>query len=125
MDTRRIAFCHSFLWKKSRPAEIHRELVIVYGANVMTVQLVRKWCREFDNGRVNVVDKQRRGSLSTSADLVQDTDAAVQADERMIIAKLEIRFSVSRGTIWDIVHERLGYRKVCSSWVPCQLTDEH
>jgi hypothetical protein len=91
----------------------------VYGANV------RKWCREFDSGRLNVMDKERSGSPSTSADLVRDTDAAVQADERMIIAKLEIRFSVSRGTIWDIVHERLGYRKVCSRWVPCQLTDEH
>jgi hypothetical protein len=44
-------FCHSFLWaKKVLPVEIHRELVTVYGANVMTVQHVRKWCREFDSG---------------------------------------------------------------------------
>jgi hypothetical protein len=41
------------------------------------------------------------------------------------IAELEIRFNLSRGTIWDIVRERLGYRKVCSRWVPRQLTDEH
>jgi hypothetical protein len=34
-------------------------------------------------------------------------------------------FNLSRGTVWDIVHERLGYRKVCSRWVPRQLTDEH
>jgi hypothetical protein len=50
-----------FMGKKVPPVEIHRELVAVYGANVMTVQHVRKWCREFDSGRVNVMDKQRGG----------------------------------------------------------------
>jgi hypothetical protein len=111
--------------KKVPPVEIHRELLTVCGANVMTVQRVCKWCREFDSDRVNVMDEQRSGRLSTSADLVQDIDAAVQADRRVSIAQLEIRFSLSRGIIWDIVHERLGYRKVCSRWVPRQLTDEH
>jgi hypothetical protein len=111
--------------KKVPPVEIHRELVTVYGANVMTVQHVRKCCREFDSGRVNVMDEQRSGRRSTSADLVQDIDTAVQADRCVSIAQLEIRFSLCRGTIWDIVHERLGYRKVCSRWVPRQLTDEH
>jgi transposase len=40
----------------------------------MTVY-VRKWCREFDSGQVNVMDEQRSGRPSTSADLVQDIDA--------------------------------------------------
>jgi hypothetical protein len=63
------------------------------------------------------MDEQRSGRPSTSADLVQDIDATVQADRRASIAQLEIRFILSRGTIWDIVHERLGYGKVCSRWV--------
>jgi reverse gyrase len=107
------------------PVEIHRELVTVYGANVMTVQHVRKWCREFDGGRVKVMDEKRSGRPSTSADLVQHIDTAMQAGRGVIIAQLEIRSNLSRGTIWDTVHERLGYRKVCSRWVPRQLTDEH
>jgi hypothetical protein len=111
--------------KKVPPVEIHHELVTVYGDNEMTVQHVRKWCREFDSGRVNVMDEQRSSRLSTSADLVQDIEAAVQADRSVSIAQLEIRFNLSQGTIWDIVHECLGYRKVCSRWVPRQLTDEH
>jgi hypothetical protein len=45
-----------FLWAKEvPPVEIHRELVTVYGASVMTVQRVHKWCRQFDSGRVNVM----------------------------------------------------------------------
>jgi hypothetical protein len=80
--------------KKVPPVEIHRELVTVYGADVMTVQHVRKWCRKFDSGRVNVMDEQRGGRPSTSADLVQDIDAAVQADRRVSIAEVEIRFNL-------------------------------
>jgi hypothetical protein len=111
--------------KNFPPVDIHRDLVTVCGANVMTVHHVRKWYNEFDTGRVNVMDEQRSGQPSTSADLVLDIDAAVQADRRVIIAQLEIRFNLSRGTIWDIVHESLGYRKFCSTWVPRQLTDKH
>jgi hypothetical protein len=113
-----------FLGQKVPPVEIHHELVTVYGANVMTVQHVPKWCREFDSGPVNVMGEQRSGRPSTSADLVQDINAAAQADRRAIIDQLEIRFNLSRGTIWDIVHEGLGYRKVCFRSVPHQLTDE-
>jgi hypothetical protein len=71
------------------------------------------------------MDEERSVRPSTFADLVQDIDAEVQADRRVSIDQLEIRFNLSRGTIWVIVHERLGYRKFCSRWVPRQLTDKH
>jgi hypothetical protein len=81
--------------KKVLPVEIHHELLTMYGANVMTVQHVCKWCREFDSGRVNMMDDQRSSRPSTSAELVQDKDAAVQADRRVSTAQLEIRFNLS------------------------------
>jgi hypothetical protein len=37
------------------------------------------------------MNEQRSGRPSTSADLVQDIDAALQAERRVIIAQLEIR----------------------------------
>jgi hypothetical protein len=57
---------------------------------------------------VNVMDEQRTGRPSMSADLVQHIDTPVQADRRVNIAQLEIRFNLFRGTYWDIVHELLG-----------------
>jgi hypothetical protein len=71
------------------------------------------------------MDELRSGRPSTSADLVLDIDAAVQADRRVSIAQWQIRLNLFRGTIWDIVHKRLSCRKVGSRWVPCQLTEEH
>jgi hypothetical protein len=37
--------------KGTSPAEIHRQLVEVYGANVMSRKHVWVWCTAFDNGR--------------------------------------------------------------------------
>jgi hypothetical protein len=37
------------LWAKHvYPVEIHRQMIEVYGDGVMSVQHVRKWCREFE-----------------------------------------------------------------------------
>ena len=38
------------------------------------------------------------------------------------VKELEEQFNLSHGTIWDIVHECLGYGKVYSRWVPRQRT---
>ena len=42
--------------KGERPAEIHKQMVAVYG-NVMNRQNVTKWCREFAEGRTDVHDE--------------------------------------------------------------------
>ena len=51
--------------KGERPAEIHKQIVAVYG-KVMDRQNVTKWCREFFEGRTDVHDKQRSGARTTS-----------------------------------------------------------
>ena len=115
-----------FLWAKgTAPIENHREIQAVYGSNVMTVQHVRKWSREFSGCRLSVTDEQRSGHPSTSADLVPATEETVHANRQVLFKELEEQFNFSHGTIWDTVHERLGYRKVCSRWVPPQLTEDH
>jgi hypothetical protein len=48
------------------PAEIHRQRVEVYGANVMSRKHVWVWCTAFDNGRTDVQDEQRSGRPSTA-----------------------------------------------------------
>ncbi|GBO17750.1 hypothetical protein AVEN_181159-1 [Araneus ventricosus] len=50
--------------KNAKPSEIHRQLVEIYGENVMTDGMVRKWVRQFNDGRTNVHDEARSGRLS-------------------------------------------------------------
>ena len=63
---------------------------------------------------MSVTDEQRSGRPSTSADLVPAIEETVRANRQVLLKELEEQFNLSHGTIWDIVHERLGYRKVCS-----------
>jgi hypothetical protein len=53
--------------KGERPAEIHKQIVAVYG-NVMNQQNVMKWCQEFSEGRTDVHDEQRSGRPSLISD---------------------------------------------------------
>ncbi|GBO44896.1 hypothetical protein AVEN_26453-1 [Araneus ventricosus] len=54
--------------KKVEPAEIHRQLVEIYGKNVMTDGMVRKCVRQFNDGRTNVHDEARSGRPSVIND---------------------------------------------------------
>jgi hypothetical protein len=45
--------------KGTSPAEVHRQLLEVYGANVMSRKHVWVWCTAFDNGGTDVQDEQR------------------------------------------------------------------
>ena len=81
----------------------------------MTTQNVRKWCRKFSGCRARVTDEQRSGRPSTSADLVPAIDETVRANRRVLLKELEEQFNLSHGTIWDIGHERLAYRKAGGS----------
>ena len=49
--------------KGERPAEIHKQIVAVYG-KVMNRQNVTKWCRELSEGKTDVHDEQRSGEPS-------------------------------------------------------------
>ena len=46
------------------PANIHHQLCEVYGETIMTDGMVRKWVRQFNEGRENVHDESRSGRPS-------------------------------------------------------------
>ena len=112
--------------KVERPAEIHKQIVAVYG-NVMKWQNVKKWCREFSEGRTDVHNEQRSGRPSLfSDDIFQEIEGEICANRRVTIRELHhIIPEVSKTTIHEAVTEKLGYRKLCARWVPKMLTDDH
>jgi len=112
--------------KGERPAGIHKQIVAVYG-NVMNRQNVTKWCHEFSKGRADVHDEQRSGRPSLiSYNLLHETDGEIRANRCVMIRELHhIIPEVSKTTIHEIVTENLGYRKLCTSWVPKMLMDDH
>ncbi|GBO11776.1 hypothetical protein AVEN_272294-1 [Araneus ventricosus] len=113
--------------KKVKPAEIHRQLVEIYIENVMTDGMVRKWVRQFNDGRTNVHDEARSGRPSVVNDgLVAKVNEKIRENRRFTIRMLFDEFpEISKTVLHEIVTNRLNYRKLCSRWVPKMLTDVH
>lgn len=56
-----------FLWEKhASPSRIHHKLVQVYSDGTVRVQHVRKWCRQFKNGSMDIHDEDQTNQTSTS-----------------------------------------------------------
>lgn len=110
-----------FLWaKKMPPVEIHRELCSVYGENIMSYTAVKKWCQLFREGRTNVHDEKRSGRPSViTDDLVEKIDGKIRENRRFTITELSECFpQISRTVVYEIVTQKLGFRKFCARWVP-------
>ncbi|GFV74790.1 histone-lysine N-methyltransferase SETMAR [Trichonephila clavipes] len=110
-----------------KPVDIHRQISEVYGENIMSDGMVRKWARALKDFRTKIHDEERSGRPSVITDeLIQKVDCKVKENRRFTISSLAEKFpAVSRSALYEIVSERLNYRKSCSRWVTKMLTDEH
>ncbi|UYV62826.1 hypothetical protein LAZ67_2002058 [Cordylochernes scorpioides] len=93
--------------------------VKVYGEKCMDIKNVRKWCREFNEGRINVHDEQRSGRPSLPESTVARIDEMVRANRRITLEEIEdgLNEDCSHFSVLKIVSETLGYRKVSARWV--------
>jgi len=55
----------------------------------------------------------------------QQIEQLVRDYRRVTIVEIALEFNMSHGSAYNIVHDDLGYRKVCSRWVPRLLSDDH
>jgi len=87
------------------PIEIHHQICQVYGDNVMSDGMVRKWVRMFSEGRENMHDKARSGRPSLVNDgLVCKVNERVCDDRRFTNSDLSLHFlQISSTQLYDIV----------------------
>jgi transposase len=76
--------------KGERPAEIHKQIVAVYG-DVINRQNVTKWCREFSEGVTDVHDEQRSGRPSLISDDLQKIEREIRANRRHTHSRMKER----------------------------------
>ncbi|GFV00062.1 histone-lysine N-methyltransferase SETMAR [Trichonephila clavipes] len=92
----------------------------------MSSGMVRRWVRDFKNGRTDVHDEARAGRPSASDETIAKVEAAMLEDRRTTVRELCEKIpEVSKTTIDKILTEHLGYSKVCARWVPKMLTADH
>ncbi|GBM75327.1 hypothetical protein AVEN_144153-1 [Araneus ventricosus] len=93
----------------------------------MTDGMVRKWVRQFNDGRTNVHDEARSGRPFVINDgLVAKMNEKIRENRRFTIRMLFDEFpQISKTVLHEIVTNRLNYSKLCSRWVPKMFTDVH
>jgi len=85
--------------------KIHHQICQVYGDNVVSDGMVRKWVQMFNEGRENVHNEARSGRPSlVNDDLVRKVNERVLDDRRFTISDLSLHFPhISRTLLCDIV----------------------
>jgi transposase len=68
--------------------DIHSQLCEVYGEKCMSVQHVRKWCREFKYGHIDVHDEQCSGRPSVLDKTIAKVEETMLKDRRVTVWEL-------------------------------------
>lgn len=75
----------------------------------MLIKNVKKWCREFSNGRTNIRDEARSGRPIVSDDLQEHVESVIREDRRMIVRELEEKLQILKSLLHRIIND-LVYR---------------
>jgi len=82
--------------RKVKPIEIYRQICEVYGQNAMSDSMVRRWVRQFNEGRSEVHDEERSGRPSlVTEELVHAIDDKIQENRKFTINALAREENVS------------------------------
>jgi len=98
-----------------KPSDIYRRMKVQYGDSCLSQGRVHEWVERFQNGRQNVCDERRSGRrVSVAIEAVkQQIEQRVRNYRRGTIDEIAVEFKMSHGSAYNIVHDDLGYMKVC------------
>lgn len=100
------------------------ELNSLYGDEAPSQDTVYRWFREFSRGRNSLKDDFREGRPK-SVVVQENIDAVHQLvllDRHVTYREIEASLGISMTSINKILHEHLGLKKICSRWIPRNLT---
>ena len=106
-------------------AETYELLKKVYGYDCMNYTQVYTWFTRFKNGRddLNDVPRPGRPEASNRAEFVEKVRGIIAIDANFTMKMLAEELNSSYCTIYTILTEDLGKRKVCARFIPHQLND--
>uniref|UniRef100_A0A1I8I8F5 Uncharacterized protein n=1 Tax=Macrostomum lignano TaxID=282301 RepID=A0A1I8I8F5_9PLAT len=101
----------------------------VIGDQAPSYRTVARWIEAFGAGRSSLCDDPRSGRPSTAVTKsnIDAVQSLVAEDPNISVAMLSQTLDISEaggGSVFTILHEQLGLRKITARWVPHQLTEE-
>ena len=105
---------------KIEPAEIHRELISLQGESAPSLRTVYRWIKRFQGGGgYDFNDRSRIGRPITGCSRanIKRVKELIEENRRISLNDIEAFTSLCRGTIMNIIHDHLLFRKLSSRWV--------
>src|ERR1700704_6938374 len=119
----RAIIYHNFRRGLSRQ-ECIDELKSLYGNEAPSLSTVKNWYNDFNRGRRSLQDEFREGRPKTAV-LAKNIDAVrelIMEDRHVTYLEIEASLGISATSIHSILHEHLAVKKICSRWIPHNLT---
>jgi len=99
-------------------------IVFLYGDKAPSYSTVKKWYNEFNRGRSSLQDEFREGRPK-SAVTPENIDAVrelIIQDRHVTYREIQASLNISMTPINKILHDHLAVKKICSRWIPHNLT---
>lgn len=105
--------------------DCHNRLKAAIGERAPAINTVQKWYREYTRGRDHFDDDSREGRPATAvtAENIARAKRMIEDDRSVTYAEIGSSLGIGVSQVQKILHEHLGVRKLCSRWIPHNLTN--
>ena len=99
--------------------EISKELDNVYKDSYPSYRTVAKWVAEFKDPERGFEDALRMDhpSTITTQENIEAVERIVMRDRQICIRRLAEELGIPKTTIYEIINNHMGMKKVCTGWV--------
>ena len=114
-----------FIWKGLSATEITKELIDVYGHSALSCSTVAKWVAEFNDPTWSFEDAPRSGRPPTPSDQWKYSSfwrGCDTHDRQISVRHIADELDISRTSLYEIMSDYLGMKKICTRWIPKHLT---
>ena len=117
---------HLYL-KGLTPKEIKTRLGEVHGTSAPVFATVYSWVNEFKHGRPSTKDEHCSGRPVevTTPEMINRIHNMILSDRQIKVREKFEATGISQGTVFSILHEKLGVKKISARWMSRLLSEEN
>ncbi|GBN64196.1 hypothetical protein AVEN_11777-1 [Araneus ventricosus] len=119
-----IQFIHS---EREHASEIYRRMTEVYGEQYLARCTMFRWYQRYEAGSVNIKVLPRPLARPCRRTLwltvPRFVDELIRQNRRITALEIAVELSISKGTVYHIIHEKRGYGNVCAQWMSNHLSE--
>ncbi|XP_031618286.1 protein GVQW3-like [Contarinia nasturtii] len=126
MDFKQRAAIESCVKLGKTFTKTHQMLQQAYGRDCLSRSRVHEWFKRFKSGRETLNDDKRSGRPKSgiSAKNIKKVREFIKNNEKCSVKLIEMELGIPATTVFRILTEELGLRKVNSRFLPHKLTDD-